>query len=276
MLSYRHAFHAGNFADVHKHLILVVLLRAMQRKHTPFLYLETHAGAGMYEFGDEAAQKTAEFRSGIGRLWRQPASTPELADYLALVCRFNPDGELRRYPGSPLLAYAATRAQDRLVLCELHGSDYPLLKRRFAGESRVAVHHQDGLLALKAFLPPKEKRLLALIDPPYERSEEYGEVTEGLVTGYQRWPAGTFAVWYPLLARRDLPSLPSKVGRSGLRKVLQLEVQVNVATGLRGSGLLIVNPPWQLAEQAQQLMPLLADRLDQGMAQWRVDWLVPE
>lgn len=276
MLSYRHSFHAGNFADVHKHLVLLVALRAMQIKPTPLFYLETHAGAGLYDLGDEASQRSGEFRTGIGRLWGHPISSPELADYLGLVGQFNPDGQLRRYPGSPVLAYAASRPQDRLALCELHGSDYPLLKRQFEGDRRVGVHRQDGLLALKAFLPPKERRLLVLIDPPYERSEEYGEVAQGLRTGYGRWPAGTFVVWYPLLARRDLPTLPPKIERSGLRKVLRLELKVKDGPGLCGSGLLIVNPPWQLAEQAQRLMPLLVDLLDQRGGAWRVDWLVPE
>ncbi|MEW6648087.1 MAG: 23S rRNA (adenine(2030)-N(6))-methyltransferase RlmJ [Pseudomonadota bacterium] len=284
MLSYRHAYHAGNHGDILKHSVLALLMQALTRKDTPFCYLETHAGVGRYDLRAPEAQKTDEWRDGIARLWQRDDVPAQVTPYLDAVRDLNPDGRLHYYPGSPRIARHFARAHDRLVLCELHGSDVPLLKQEFAGDRQVAVHHQDGYQGLKAFLPPKEKRGLVLIDPSYEVKSEFDQVTTALGHAHARWPTGLYALWYPILNRPSIERLHRRMKESGIRK--QLYVELCIAPddggpmhigGMHGSGMLLINPPWQLDEQLKALLPWLHQCLDHaGHGRWTVAWLVGE
>lgn len=280
MLSYRHAYHAGNHGDILKHSVLALLLQALTRKDTPFCYLETHAGVGCYDLRAPEAQKTAEWRDGIARLWQRDDVPAQAAPYLAAVRALNPDGRLRYYPGSPRLARHFLRGQDRMVLCELHGSDVPLLRQEFSGDRQVAVRHQDGYQGLKAFLPPQEKRGLVLIDPSYEVKSEFDRVTTALGHTHARWPTGLYALWYPILNRPSIERLHRRMKESGIRKQLYVELCIapdDGPAGLHGSGMLLINPPWQLDEQLEALLPWLHQCLDgHGFGRWSVDWLVGE
>ncbi len=283
MLSYRHAYHAGNFADVLKHAVLVALVQSLARKATPFFYLDTHAGAGRYDLGDTRANRLREWRGGIGKIWDAPDPPESLVPYLHLVREANSgleDARPRRYPGSPWLVQQLLRPGDRMVLCELHPADYPALRECVAGDRRASVHHRDGYEALKAFLPPPERRGLVLLDPAYELPEEWERVADGLVTAWRRWPTGMLAAWLPLLAARAEARLYRAVETAGLRKVLRIELRVRPAdspAGMNGAGLLVVNPPWRLDDALGAWLPWLLARLaPQGGGGLRVDWLVAE
>jgi 23S rRNA (adenine2030-N6)-methyltransferase len=281
MLSYRHGFHAGNFADVHKHVALTLLVQSLLRKQTPFCYLETHAGAALYDLDSEFAQKRREYENGIGMLRERDDCHPAVAAYLEAVRAANaPDGELRRYPGSPWIVHRMLRDDDRMVLAELHTTEVPLLRQVFAGDRRVAVHHQDGYQALKAFLPPRERRGLVLIDPAYERADEYERALAGLKTAQGRWQTGIVALWYPLQTRGRVDRLLRALQSSGIRSILLAELHIRPLDRpdqLNGSGLVIVNPPWQLDEQLRDVQAWLVDALAAaGRGRSRVDWLVPE
>ena len=281
MLSYRHIYHAGNFADVFKHVVLVQLLRALRRKETPFCVLDTHAGVGRYDLRSDEAQKNCEFADGVVRLLECVDRPAAIADYLALVSAENDGcGELIHYPGSPRLIRALLRPRDRLILSELHKADHAGLKRLFAGDAQVAVHLQDAYQSLKAFLPPREKRGLVLIDPPYERKDEYERVVTGLQTAYARWPTGVFAIWYPVMSRSLVRRFHTAVAATGLRRILRAELCIeddDDRTRFVGTGLLIVNPPWPVQDDIARLLPWLWKCLsrDAGGAA-SVDWLVPE
>lgn len=279
MLSYQHTYHAGNFADVHKHLVLCRTLAALTRKPAALMVLDSHAGRGGYDLASEAAARTAEFRDGIARLWAASEPAPALADYLALVRRYNPDGRLRRYPGSPLLARALLRPQDRLVLCEQHPQEIAALRQLIGADRQVAIHQRDGWEALGALLPPRAKRGLVLIDPSYEVKSDYRQLVDALARVHQRWRQGRILVWYPLLPAGRHHELLRRLSQSGLRSILRNELQIRPAGdehGLYGSGLLLVNPPWPLAEQLPALTTGLARLLAQGETRATTDWLVPE
>lgn len=281
MLSYRHIYHAGNFADVFKHVVLVQVLRALLRKDTPFFVLDTHAGIGRYELARAEAQKNREFSGGVEQLLECADPPPAISDYLAQVYAQNPAGsELVCYPGSPCLIRGLLRAQDRLVLSELHPADVVELKRVFAGDKQVAVHQQDGYQGLKAFLPPVERRGLVLIDPPYERKDEYARVAEHLQAAHQRWPTGTYMIWYPVLSRSLVNRFHQAIIDTGIRKILCAELCIDAdtdRTAFVGSGLLIVNPPWQLQEQlGAELSWLWHCLAPAGQGGQSIDWLVPE
>ncbi|MDS4030446.1 MAG: 23S rRNA (adenine(2030)-N(6))-methyltransferase RlmJ [Candidatus Contendobacter sp.] len=279
MLSYRHTFHAGNFADVFKHVLLIQLIRALRRKDKPFCLFDTHAGAGRYDLDSPPAQKNREFAGGIGRLWNQPGLSPELADYVARVQEVSPDGRLRYYPGSPRIARALLRPDDRLILTELHPTEHAALKAKFAGDRQVAVHHQDGYAALKALLPPPERRGLILIDPAYEMKDEFDRLLEAVQVIHRRWATGIVALWYPILDRT--PSLRFQ------RTLQQLEIPAMLCAelglypydgppGLHGCGMILVNPPWKLDETLGRLLPELLHWLRVGEhGQTRLEWLTP-
>jgi 23S rRNA (adenine2030-N6)-methyltransferase len=283
VLGYRHAFHAGNFADVLKHAALALLIEALKQKPKPLLYLETHAGAGGYDLTASPAIDRGEFRAGVARLWgRSAAAPPELAPYLEAVRASNPAcsggrAPLRSYPGSPRIARHLLRPGDRMVLCELHPADHRALKAEFAGDPQVGVHRRDGYEALKAFLPPPEHRGLVLIDPAYERPGEWSHAASALELAWRRWPTGVLAAWYPRFAQAPLGQLTRGVEHSGIRPVLRLELDVHAADspgGLNGSGLLIVNPPWQTDGAFARLLGWLHPRLaPTGQGGWRVEWL---
>lgn len=263
MLSYRHAFHAGNFADVFKHVILVRVLAYLTQKDAPLFCLDTHAGAGAYALDAPAAEQTGEYREGVGRLWGQAGLPAALEKYLELVHSFNADGELRSYPGSPRIAAWLLRRQDRLELCELHKSDYALLEATFRGDDRVRCYPDDGFRVGAARLPPRERRGLVFIDPSYEMKDDYMQVVDALLKMHRRFATGVYALWYPLVDRRLTESLKSRVAGTGLRDVLNLELVRDIdpgKPGMRGCGMFIVNPPWTLKADMEPVLNELARR----------------
>jgi 23S rRNA (adenine2030-N6)-methyltransferase len=279
MLSYRHAFHAGNFADVFKHVLLIQFIHALQRKDQPFCVLDTHAGAGRYDLRSPPAQKHREFLGGIGRLWNQPGLSPELADYVAQVRAVNRGGQLRYYPGSPRLTRALLRPDDRLMLTELHSTDHAALKAEFAGDRQVAVHHADGYAALKALLPPPERRGLVLLDPAYELKDEFDRLCEAIQIIHRRWANGVIAAWYPILDRTPSLRFQRTLQSLAIPSILCMELGLypyDGPPGLHGCGMIAVNPPWQLDEMLGRLLPELRQRLRVGdHGQTRLEWLVP-
>ncbi len=279
MLSYRHAFHAGNFADVFKHVLLVQLIRALQRKDKPFCVLDTHAGAGRYDLDSPPAQKNREFAGGIGRLWDQPGLGPELADYVERVRALNPDGRLRDYPGSPRIARALLRPNDRLMLTDLHPAEHAALKAEFAGDRQVVVHHQDGYAALKALLPPPERRGLVLLDPAYELKDEFDRLIEAVQVIHRRWAGGIIAAWYPILDRAPSLRWQRTLQKLAIPAMLCAELGLypyDAPLGLHGNGMIIINPPWTLDETLGRLLPELLQRLRVGdYGQTRLEWLTP-
>ena len=266
MLSYRHAFHAGNHADVLKHLVLIQLARYLGQKDKPFWYIDTHAGAGAYELDTAYAQKLAEYRGGIGRLWERKDLPACIADYVSLVRRFNPDGRLQKYPGSPFFALWTLREQDRLRLFELHSKDARLLQANFQEAGRqVVVEGSDGFAGLKAMLPPPPRRAVVLIDPSYEEKQDYERVFHALKDALTRFPGGTYAVWYPQLTRLDARDLPQRLKRLAAKGWLHVALRVREPAkdgfGMHGSGMFILNPPWTLHDTLAGVMPFLAEAL---------------
>ena len=270
-MNYRHAYHAGNFADCMKHALLLLLLRAMQRKDKPLLVLDTHAGIGGYRLDEGPAAKTGEWRDGIAKvLAARPAA---LEDYIGLV------EPLGLYPGSPAIAAALLRPGDRLLCCELHEEDARALKARFAGQRNVAVHERDGYTALPAFLPPPERRGLVLIDPPYERPDEFAVAVEHLEVGWAKFKSGVFALWYPIKHRAPVRAFFEAVRRSRLRDVVAAELWVAAPVDparLNGCGLLVVNPPYGFAPAAAPVLAALRDALGGASGGWAVERLVDE
>ena len=277
MLSYRHGFHAGNHADVLKHVALVALLRILTRKDKPLVVLDTHAGAGMYSLEEGFAVRNAEFRSGIALLWERTDLPAPVADYVDQVRAMNADGVLRQYPGSPRIALGLLRPQDRLRLFELHSTEGPILAQQFVQEGRrVTVTAGDGFAGLKAVLPPPSRRGLVLIDPSYELASDYRAVVAALHDGMQRFATGTYAVWYPLLQRRESIQLPDKLRQAASGDWLDVALQVKAPSpegrGLHGSGLFIANPPWTFSGQMRDTMPWLTRALAQdATASFRLD-----
>lgn len=262
MLSYRHGFHAGNHADVIKHVLLVQLARYLGQKDKPFWFIDTHAGAGRYALDSAQASKLAEHREGIGRLWQRRDLPAAVAEYVELVRRFNPDGRLQTYPGSPALALATMRADDRLRLYELHSRDVLRLRENFAAHAKqVIVEAVDGFSALKALLPPPPRRALVLIDPAYEEKHDYQRVIHALRDCLQRFPGGTYLLWYPQLTRLEAHDLPPRLKRLPASNWLHVALRVRTPDvdgfGMHGSGLFVINPPWTLQGTLQELMPWL-------------------
>jgi len=281
MLSYRHSFHAGNHADVLKHIVLMLIIENLQLKEKGFYYLDTHAGVGRYRlFGDEA-EKTAEFEEGIARLWERDDLPPEVKRYVDQIKRLNYGGKaLRYYAGSPLIAAQLLRPQDRALLTELHPSDFPLLRNNFKEYANVVTKRDDGFQQLKATLPPKERRGLVLIDPPYELKEDYDLVVQAVEEGYKRFATGVYAVWYPVVLRQQTKRIVRGLERSGIRKILQIELAVRPDSDQRGmtaSGMIVINPPWQLETQMKSILPYLTEVLvPAGTGKWSLNWITPE
>ena len=270
MLSYRHAFHAGNHADVLKHFLLVQLLRHMSQKETPFWVIDTHAGAGVYALDTGYATKLAEHIDGIDRLWNRSDLPAPLSEYVNLVRELNPNGKLCAYPGSPWIAQRLLRAQDRLRLFELHSSDSALLQNNFralgaAAERRTIIAATDGYAGLKAVLPPLPRRGLVLIDPSYEDKADYVNVVVALKDALTRFATGTYMLWYPQLVRTDSQRLPLTLktmpAKSWLHVALSICAPAEDGFGMRGSGLFILNPPWTLHKTLQEVMPYLVQVL---------------
>lgn len=278
-MNYRHSYHAGNFADVVKHAVLALVLAHLKGKEAPFFVLDSHAGTGAYDLAAAPAEKTGEWRKGIGRLLAEASPPEELAEYLAAVRRLNPEGGMRWYPGSPTLAALLTRPQDRLAFVELHPEDQAALKRRFAADRRVGIHLGDGYAALKGLLPPPERRGVVLIDPPFEAGDETTLLRRGLAEALRRWRGGIFLVWYPIKRRPVVERFHADLAMLGPPPTLVAEITVRNGGGderLAGSGLAIINPPWRLDAALTTLLPRLAAILAPGEGRHRLDWLVPE
>ena len=268
MLSYRNAFHAGNHADVLKHFIEVQLLRYMAQKDKPFWFIDTHAGAGCYSLDSGYATQNAEFERGVTLLWERDDLPAPLAEYVALVKRINPDGQLKLYPGSPLVALELLREQDRMRLFELHPTDSEILQQNFAGHgTQVLMQTADGFGALKAMLPPPTRRALILIDPPYEEKQDYQRVLSALREGLKRFAGGVYAVWYPQLQRAESRQLPEQLKQLPVKSWLHVALSVQAPSedgyGMHGSGMFILNPSWLLHGILQQGMPYLVKVLGQ-------------
>ncbi len=281
MFGYRHAFHAGNFADVFKHVILLQLLRALLKKDKPFMVLDTHAGAGLYDLSSAEAQKVAEYREGIARLWSRTDLSPELRDYLVQIRSFNTSEALTTYPGSPRLIQRQLRSVDRLVACELHPNEYPVLQAEMAGERHVSVQKLDAYAALKAHLPPKEGRGLVFMDPSFEMNGEFDRLRDAVSLCQQRWRNGMMAIWYPILNRAPSQRFHDALGRLGLASALYAELGIapyDSPRGMHGCGMVIINPPWQFDSILERLLPELHKCLgsDQGSdqgGQVKLAWL---
>jgi len=271
LFSYRHGFHAGNHADVLKHVVLVQMLAYLGAKEAPIWFVDSHAGAGAYALDSPFAQKNGEFKDGIGRLWGQKDLPPLLADYLRQVRALNPDGELRQYPGSPQIALQMLRGQDHLQLFELHTTESKVLQKYFAKAGRrVSVQAMDGFTGLKAVFPPRSRRGLALIDPSYEDKEDYRKVVAAMDDALVRFATGVYAVWYPQVQRQESDDLPGLLrqlaevaGCDWLQVSLTVKAPVKGGLGLHGSGMFIFNPPWTLKDALQSTMPALVKLLKQ-------------
>lgn len=284
-MNYRHGFHAGNHADVLKHLVLVALLDALKRKDAAFFVLDTHAGRGQYDLAGSHAQRTGEAADGVKRLRAaNPGGPPALLAYLAAIdaCRA-PGGDI--YPGSPLLVARALREQDRLAACELQPEEAEALKDVLAGDARCHVHQRDGYAAIKALLPPREgstrfARGLVLVDPPYEaQTDEYPLITAALRDGLERFPQGIFALWYPIKQRAPLQPLMRKLGHLPMKSALAIELLVRPDDSplrMNGSGMVVINPPWQFERAVEPALRPLAQAMGETGASWRLTWLKQE
>ncbi|EOX1813991.1 TPA: 23S rRNA (adenine(2030)-N(6))-methyltransferase RlmJ [Vibrio cholerae] len=279
MLSYRHSFHAGNHADVLKHIVQSLILNSLQQKEKPFVYHDTHSGVGRYDLTHEWSEKTGEYKQGIARVWQQDNIPAELDSYLDAIRQLNQGETLRYYPGSPRVARAHLREQDRMVLTELHPSDYPLLEQEFHRDRQVSIYKEDGFARLKASLPPQERRGLVLIDPPYELAKEYGDVVRAIAHSYKRWATGIYAIWYPVVNRCDIDDMLQGLQGLEIRKILQIELGVAPDTNERGmtaSGMIVINPPWTLESQMQTILPFLKQAIAPATGHYKVEWVVPE
>jgi len=270
-MNYRHAYHAGNFADCFKHALLLILIRAMQRKEKPLLVIDTHAGSGRYDLATGPAEKTGEWRQGIARL--QEARPASLANYLACI------EQLGLYPGSPVILHSLLRSGDRLIACELHPEDAEVLKAEFAGVKNVAVHERDGYGALPAFLPPQEKRAFVLIDPPFEQPDEFGILTKNLETAWRKFPAGVYAAWYPIKHLAPVRNFIETLKLTAIRDVVTAEFLLRAPVNpsrLNGCGMLIVNPPYGFEAEAEPILQALKDVLGEAGSRAGIERLIDE
>ena len=267
MLAYRHAFHAGNHADVLKHTVLTMLLRYMNQKAKPYRLIDTHAGAGGYSLEGRYAQKKGEFEQGIARLWSRSDLPEAVADYVARVREFNPQGTLEQYPGSPAFAQMLLRAQDQLRLYELHPTDFRILASYLGSVKGAEVKNADGFEALKSQLPPSTRRAVVLMDPSYEGHGDYARVVAALREGLGRFAEGVYMVWYPQVQKVEAVELPRRLEALAPKGWLHVRMTVqepdSQGFGLAGSGVFIINPPFSLHDQVLAVMPYLVDVLGQ-------------
>jgi 23S rRNA (adenine2030-N6)-methyltransferase len=283
-MNYRHAFHAGNFADVVKHAALARIVAYLKDKPAAFRVIDTHAGAGSYDLTGAEASRTGEWRAGVGKL--VGADLPQavralLAPYLDALAAFNPPAaapeSLKVYPGSPALVRHWLRAQDRMIACEAEASAVRALAGRMRGDNRVKTVAIDGYTALNAYVPPKERRGLVLIDPPFEQADEFGRLAQALATAHRKWPTGLVLIWYPLKDARATQAFARDLVRTGIARHLRAELTVPAPDGrLAGSGLVVVNPPWTLADELSVLLPAFAAVFAGSAGRTRLDWLAGE
>ncbi|RWE57388.1 23S rRNA (adenine(2030)-N(6))-methyltransferase RlmJ [Mesorhizobium sp.] len=279
-MNYRHAYHAGNFADVVKHVVLSRLVEYLKQKDKAFRVIDTHAGIGRYDLSSTEAQKTGEWQGGIGRLIDAAMDAPAaalLAPYLEAVRSLNPEGGVKKYPGSPLIARYLMRKQDRLSAIELHRQDAAKLRALFAGDFQTRVIELDGWLALGAHLPPKEKRGLVLVDPPFEEEGEFDRLVDGLRKAHKRWPGGIYALWYPVKDRKAVIAFRKALVQSGVPKLLDIGFEIrppSAEPSLDGNGMVVVNPPFTLERELRTLLPALHKLLVvEKPAHWTLEWL---
>jgi len=269
-MNYRHVYHAGNFADVLKHAVLCRVLAYLREKPAAFRVIDTHSGAGLYDLGAVEARKTGEWRDGIGRLFDaklDDGTRALLAPYLDAVAACNPSGRLAAYPGSAMLTLQLLRRQDRLIACELEPRAAAALAANLRGDARAKAITIDGWNALAAFVPPKERRGLVLVDPPFEQDDDFTRLAHGLENAHRKWATGTYLLWYPLKEPAKVTAFTRRLARSGLSKILQVELDVAPGAGetkLHGAGLIVVNPPWRLDGELVQLLPALSGVLSRG------------
>lgn len=282
-MNYRHAYHAGNFADVVKHAILARIVEYLKRKDKAFRVIDTHAGIGLYDLSSEEAQKTGEWRDGIGRLVEaslNEKTSKLLNPLLEAVHKENQGAGILHYPGSPRLVRHLLRKQDRLTAIELHPQDAARLKVVFAGDFQTRVIELDGWLALGAHLPPKEKRGLVLIDPPFEEEDEFGRIVTKLEKAHRRWPGGIYAVWYPIKNHDAVQAFRIRLTESGIADVIDIRLELRPPSDeprLDGTGMIVVNPPFVLREEMETLLPALADILgEEGKGRWALERLTAE
>lgn len=277
MLSYRHSFHAGNHADVIKHIVLIEIFEHLIKKDSTFDYIDTHAGAGLYNLQNEHASKLQEYKQGIAQL--NVEQWPELATYFNIISKHNPDGGLKFYPGSPLIAMYFLRAKDRSWLYELHPKDADLLSNNMAKIKRARVMPEDGFKGLLSLLPPASRRGVVLIDPSYEIKTDYAQVFDTLVAAYKKFPTGTYALWYPVVDRTIIDALERKFIHSGIKKTQRFELAIapdQFGSGMSASGMIVINPPWTLKDKMSQILPKLVASLGSEGAFYKCDTLVEE
>jgi 23S rRNA (adenine2030-N6)-methyltransferase len=290
-MNYQHAFHAGNFADMHKHVVLSRILDYLRQKPSAFRVIDTHAGSGRYDLFGPEADRAQEWRDGIGRVFgairtntyeqkvvQKDAAHALLAPYLDLIASLNPGGDLRFYPGSPLIALALMRRQDRLIACELEPRAAALLKAVLKSEARAKVLALDGWMALNANVPPKERRGVAIVDPPYEEKADFTRLSAVFAEAYRKWPTGIYVLWYPIKEREAPDALARRLRKLAIPKILRCEMMLGAPrtdAGLVGSGLIVVNPPHVLEREMRSVLPALANLLLPGAAH-RLDWLAQD
>lgn len=285
MLSYRHAFHAGNFADVLKHSVLTLVLDYMTRKEKGFHYIDSHSGAGMYQLEDEYAQKTGEYKEGIAKLINESAIPESLQPYIDLIKSLNPSStntdvnDLTLYPGSPGIAKRFMRRQDSTHLFELHPTDIEHLNDFCYRWKKVFVKQSDGYQGVLGLVPPPSRRGVVLIDPPYELKEDYNKAVQTIIKAYTKFATGTYILWYPVVKRELVEQMSYTFSKSAVKNVLQVEFCLENDTdeyGMTGTGLFIVNPPWQLSEQLDEILPFMKSKLGTNNTSYTVKQLIPE
>ena len=282
-MNYRHAFHAGSFADVFKHAVLCRILHYLRGKPAAFRVIDTHAGAGLYDLTGAEASRGGEWHDGIERLLAARLAEPVaalLAPYLDAIGALNERSRLRVYPGSPAIARAWLRPQDRLIACETEPKAAAALGRHLRGDSRIKTLVLDGWTALTAYVPPPERRGLVLVDPPFEADGDFHRLSHGLGLAHRKWATGIYALWYPIKGRSEPDALAKRLRRSGVANILRAELIVaplSDPTRLNGCGLVLVNPPWTLHGELSVLLPALAAILGrQGQGTFKLDWLAGE
>ncbi len=282
-MNYRHAFHAGSFADVHKHAVLCRILHYLRGKPAAFRIIDSHAGLGLYDLAGAEAARSGEWHDGIERLLAAALPAPVdalLAPYLEVIGALNERGRLTTYPGSPALARAALRPQDRLIACELEPHAAAALARNLAGDARIKTLQLDGWTAVSAYVPPKERRGLVLVDPPFEDERDFGQLARTLGAAHRKWATGIYLLWYPIKGRSAPDALAKALRRLAIPRVMRAELTVaplSDPSRLNGSGLILVNPPWTLEKELAVLLPALAALLGRaGKGGFRLDWLAGE
>lgn len=280
MLSYRHAYHAGNFADVLKHCVFIHTLEYMTKKEKPLRIIDTHAGAGLYKLGAGQPLKNREFDSGIGKLWGDMVKPKLIIDYVQWVRRFNPGSNLSHYPGSPLFAQAIMRTCDNLFLHELHSSDWRLLNETIGNHKNIKVIDADGFAGMQALLPPPDRRALILIDPSYEIKSDYQHLVKQVIQAHKRFATGTFAIWYPVVSRQRIDEMEMALKKSGITNIQLFELGIDADHpdyGMTSSGMIVINPPWTLWAAMEECLPFLKDTLcDTEKGFYRIEQLVAE